>query len=49
MKVVFSSMPKGDVVGDMEIQVGIDGIGIVNGFVRMIISIDGIESTDSTI
>jgi hypothetical protein len=25
--IVFPSMPKGEIVGNMEIQVGIDGIG----------------------
>jgi hypothetical protein len=30
MKIVFPSMPKGEIVGNMAIQVGIDGIGIDN-------------------
>jgi hypothetical protein len=28
MKIVFPSMPKGEILGNMEIQVGIDGIDI---------------------
>ena len=49
MKVVFPSIPKGDIIGNVAIQVGIDGIGIDNRFVMMIICIDGIDSIDSTV
>ena len=41
MNVVFPSMPKGEIVGNMEIHVGIDGIRIDSGYVMMI-GIDGI-------
>ena len=39
MKTVFPSMPKGEIVGNMEIHVGIDGIGIENRFVTMIVEL----------